>query len=66
MCLVSEREAESFVEDRGDGAGAGGATSVLVEASKRVLRQRDARLTLAAWRATAARVSSPGVHYSQA
>ena len=54
-------EAEFFVDDWGDGAGSGNSDSVLVEASKHAFRRWDARLTLAVWRATAARATGPGV-----
>jgi len=64
LCLFAwcqaEREAEFFVEDWGDGAGTDNGASALVEASKRAFRRWDARLTLAVWRATAARASGPG------
>jgi len=58
---LAEREAEFFVEDWGDGAGTDNGASALVEASKRALRRWDARLSLAVWRATAARDTGPGV-----
>jgi hypothetical protein len=65
LCLFAwcqaEREAEFFVEDWGDGAGTDNGASALVEASKRAFRRWDARLTLAVWRATAARATGPGV-----
>ena len=54
-------EAEFFVEDWGDGAGAENGSNALVEASKRAFRRWDARLTLPVWRATAARVTARGV-----
>jgi hypothetical protein len=54
-------EAEFFVEDWGDGAGADNGANALVEASKRAFHRWDARLTLAVWRATAARATGPGV-----
>jgi len=61
LCLFAwcqaEREAEFFVEDWGDGAGTDNGASALVEASKRAFRGWDARLTLAVWRATAARAT---------
>jgi len=43
----AEREAESFMEDWGDGAGTDSGASVLVEASKRAFHLWDARPTLA-------------------
>ena len=46
-------------------AGTGNGSSVLVEASKRTFRKWDARLTLAGWRATAARATGPGVRVVQ-
>ena len=49
------------MEDWGDGAGTGTGASALVDASKRAFRRWDARLTLAVWRATAARATGPGV-----
>jgi hypothetical protein len=65
LCLFAwcqaGREAEFFVDDWGDGAGADNGANVLVEASKRAFRRWDARLTLAVWRATAARATGPGV-----
>ena len=65
LCLFAwcqaEREAVFFVEDWGDGAGTDNGASALVEASKRAVRRWDARLTLATWRATAARATGPGV-----
>ena len=67
LCLFAwcqaERAAEFFVEDWGDGAGTdnGAKFNALVEASKRAFRRWDARLTLAVWRATAARATGPGV-----
>ena len=65
LCLFAwcqaEREAEFFVEDWGDGAGTDNGARALVEASKRAFRKWDARLTLAVWRATAARATGPGV-----
>jgi hypothetical protein len=54
-------EAEFFVEDWGDGVGTGNGDNALVEASKHAFRRWDARLTLAVWRATAARATGPGV-----
>ena len=56
----AEREAEFFVEDWGNGAGTDNGASALAEASKRAFRRWDARLTLAVWRATAARAIGPG------
>jgi len=68
LCLFAwcqaEREAEFFVEDKGDGARTDNGEAskcALVEASKCAFRRWDARLTLAVWRATAARASGPGV-----
>ena len=65
LCLFAwcqaGREAEFFVDDWGDGAGADNEANALVEASKRAFRRWDARLTLAVWRATAARATGPGV-----
>ena len=58
-------ETEFFVEDWGDGVGADNGNSALVEASKRALRRWDARLTLAVWRATAARATGPGVRVAK-
>ena len=60
VCLA-EREAEFFAKDWGDGAGTDNGASVLVEASTRAFLRWDARLTLAAWRATTARATGPGV-----
>jgi hypothetical protein len=64
LCLFAwcqaGREAEFFVEDWGDGAGADNGANALVEASKRAFRRWDARLTLAVWRATATRAAGPG------
>jgi hypothetical protein len=54
-------EAEFFVDDWGDGAGSGNSDNALVGASKQAFRRWDARLTLAVWRATAARATGPGV-----
>ena len=53
------------MDDWGDGAGADNGNSVLVEASKRALRRWDARLTLAVWRATAARATGPSVRVAK-
>ena len=65
LCLFAwcqaEREAGFFAESWGDGAGTDNGASVLVEASKRAFCRWDARLTLAVWRATAARATGPGV-----
>ena len=65
LCLFAwcqaEHEADSFVEDWGDGAGTDNGASALVDASKRAFRRWDARLPLAVWRATAARSTGPGV-----
>jgi hypothetical protein len=65
LCLFAwcqaGREAEFFVDDWGDGAGADNEANALVEASKRAFRRWDARLTLAVWRATAVRANGPGV-----
>jgi hypothetical protein len=60
-CCQTGQETEVFLVDWGDGAWANNGNSALVEASKRALRQWDARLTLAVWRATAARATGPGV-----
>ncbi|KAJ1493676.1 hypothetical protein T484DRAFT_1767664 [Baffinella frigidus] len=65
LCLLAwcqaGREAQFFVNDWGDGAGADNEANALVEASKRAFRRWGARLTLAVWRATAARATGPGV-----
>ena len=54
MCLCAWCQAVHETElDNGN--------SALVEASKRALRRWAARLTLAGWRATAARATGPGV-----
>ena len=47
------------MEDWRCGAGTENGASALVEASKRAFRRWDTRLTLAAWRAIAARVTGP-------
>ena len=54
-------EAEFFVEDWKDGTGADNGANALVKTSKRAFYRWDARLTLAVWRATAARATGPGV-----
>jgi len=59
------QETEFFVEDWGNGAGADNGNSALVEASKRIFYQWNARLTLAVWRATAARATGPGVRVAK-
>ena len=41
--------------------GSGNSDSALVEASKHAFRRSAARLTVAVWRATAARATGPGV-----
>jgi hypothetical protein len=65
LCLFAwcqaVQETEFFVDDWGDWAGADNGNSALVEASTRALRRWDARLSLAVWRATAARATGPGV-----
>ena len=53
------------MEDWGHGAGADNGNSALAEASKRALRRWDARLTLAVWRATAARATGPGIRVAK-
>ena len=53
------------MEDWGDGAGADDGNSAVVVASKRALRRWDARLTLAVWRATAARATGPGARVAK-
>jgi len=69
LCLFAwcqaVQETEFIVEDWGVGAGADNGNSALVEASKRALRRWDARLTLAVWRATAARATGPGVRVAK-
>ena len=69
LCLFvwcqAEREAEFFVDDLGDGTGMDNSASVLAEASKRAFRRWVARLTLAVWRATAARATSRGARAVQ-
>jgi len=69
LCLFAwcqtVQETEFFLEDWGDGAGADNGNSALVEASKRALHRWDALLTLAVWRATAARATGPGVNVFQ-
>ena len=66
LCMLAwcqaEHEAEFFAENWGAGAGTDNGASALMEASKRAFRRWDARLTLAVWRATAARATGPGVH----
>ena len=63
LCLSAwcrtELEAEFFVADWGDGAGADNGANALVEASKRASRRWDA--CLAVWRATVARATGLGV-----
>ena len=59
------QEMKFFVVDWGDGAGAESGTSALVEASKYSLRRWDARLSLAVWRATAARATGSDVHVAK-
>ena len=49
------------MEDWADGAGTDNGASALVEASKRAVRRWHARLTLAVWKATAARATGPDV-----
>jgi hypothetical protein len=64
LCMFAWCQAgleEFFVEDWGDGTGADNGANALVEASKRAFRRWDACLTLAVWRATAARATGPGV-----
>ena len=65
LCLFAwcqaGQETDFFVEDWGAGVGADKCNSALVEASKRALSRWDARLTLAVWRATAARATGPCV-----
>ena len=69
LCLFAwcqaVQETEFFVEEWGDGAGADNGNSALVKASKRSLRRWDARLTLAVWRATAARATGIGVRVAK-
>jgi len=69
LCLFTwcqtKREVEFFVEDWGGGNGTDNGAGALVEASKRAFRRWDARLTLAVWRATAARATGPGVRVVQ-
>ena len=69
LCLFAwcqaVHETEFFVEDWGDRAGADNGNSALVEVSKRALRRLDARLKSAIWRATAARVTGPGVRVAK-
>jgi len=69
LCLFAwcqaVQETEFFVEDWGDGARADNGNGALVEATKSALRRWDARLTLAVWRATAARATVPGVRVAK-
>jgi len=69
LCLFAWCQAvqatEFFVEDWGDGAGADNGNNALVEASKRAFHRWDTRLTLAVWRATAARATGPGVRVAK-
>ena len=69
LCLFAwyqaVQETRFFAEDRGGRAGADNGYSVLVEAAKRALGRWDARLTLAVWRATAARATGPGVRVAK-
>ena len=69
LCLCAwcqaVQETEFVVEDWKDGAGTDNGNNALVEASKRALRQWDARLTLAVCRATAARATGPGVRVAK-
>ena len=59
LCLFAwcqaVQEADCFVQDCDDGAGADTGKSALAEASKRAFNRWGTRLTLAVWRATAAR-----------
>ena len=64
-CRQAVQETEFFVEDWGDEAVADNCNSALVEASKRALHRWDARLTLAIWRATAARATGPDVRIAK-
>ena len=59
------QETEFFVKDWGGGAGADNGNNAMVEASKRAVHRWDARLTLAVWRATAARATGPCVHVAK-
>ena len=69
LCLFAwcqtVQEAEFFVEDLGDGAGADKGNSELVYASKHALLRWDPHLTSAVWQATAARAIGPGVRVAK-